>query len=369
MGVLPGSSKTRTVAVALALALTAAACSSEQATPTPPPAPSAPTAPAAPEAPTTGNFEGETITFLIGRSPGGGFDLYARVIGPFIAEALGANAVFENMGGAGGALAESEIAFVRPADCLTVGIMGPRGTIPAQMIGATEAIRYDVRTDFNFIGRLAAEPQVWAAGSHTGYTSIQDVLDAGKFSSGASGASAVGAINSVAVAAAFDLDWDLVVGFGSGAEARVEVERGGLDGIIIDAAPLVADIAAGILSPLLILGFDPPEGYEDLNVPTVPQIVAQNVVDAEGAALLNTVARLAELARAFFVRAGCPDERLAEMRDAYERVVASQAFANAMVTAGTPVAPMSGELFEQLVLDTFNEMPEAFLQAIVDSQG
>jgi tripartite-type tricarboxylate transporter receptor subunit TctC len=366
MGALPGNAKTRTVAVALALALTAAACSSEAAAPTPQPAPSAPTAPAAPGAPTTGNFEGETITFLIGRSPGGGFDLYARVIGPFIAEALGASAVFENMGGAGGALAESEIAFVRPADCLTVGIMGPRGTIPAQMIGATEAIRYDVRTDFNFIGRLASEPQIWAAGAHTGYTSIQDVLDVGKFSSGASGLSAVGAINSVAVRNAFNLDWDLVVGFGSGAEARVEVQRGGLDGIIIDAPPLLEDIAAGILNPLLVLGFETPEGYEDLNVPVVPDIL--NLVDAEGAALLNTVARLAELARAFFVRSGCAPERLAEMRAAYETVMASQAFKNAVELAGTPVAPMSGEVFEQLVLDTFDEMPEVFLDAIRDSQ-
>ena len=47
-------------------------------------------------------FKGKTVRIVVGYGPGGGYDIYARMIAPYIAKALGASVIVENQPGAGG---------------------------------------------------------------------------------------------------------------------------------------------------------------------------------------------------------------------------------------------------------------------------
>ena len=47
-------------------------------------------------------FPEKPITFVVGYSPGGGFDAYARALAPELEKALGVEVVVENIPGAGG---------------------------------------------------------------------------------------------------------------------------------------------------------------------------------------------------------------------------------------------------------------------------
>jgi tripartite-type tricarboxylate transporter receptor subunit TctC len=306
-----------------------------------------------------GNFEGDTLNFLIGRGPGGGFDSYARALGPYLADEVGAEAVFENMPGAGGLLAENEIANVLPADCRTIGIMNPRGTMSAQAAG-DPAVRFDVREDFDFLGRLAAEPTVWLAGAHTGYESVEDVLEAGEFSSGASGAASVGASTALAVGAAFELDWDLVTGFDGTDETRLAVERQELDGIVMSYAPAIPDVEAGLLVPLLTIGIEPHELGPD--IPIVDDV--EHLLSDEGRQILQAPARLAAASRAFVVRSGCPEEELQELRDAHARMMENEEMLEMMEAEDNPVHRMDSPEFDELIHQILDEMPEEFVEVL-----
>ena len=64
-------------------------------------------------------YRGKTVRILVGSPPGGGYDIYARLVTPALAAKLGATVLVENKDGNGG-LAALATLLVRPADGLTI---------------------------------------------------------------------------------------------------------------------------------------------------------------------------------------------------------------------------------------------------------
>src|SRR5262249_23566246 len=64
-------------------------------------------------------YRGKTLRILVGSPPGGGYDLYARMIAPYLAAKIGGTALVENKDGSGG-LAALAALLVRPLDGLTI---------------------------------------------------------------------------------------------------------------------------------------------------------------------------------------------------------------------------------------------------------
>src|ERR1700739_1680697 len=47
-------------------------------------------------------YRGKTVRILVGSPPGGGYDIYARLVAPALAERIGAEVLVENKAGNGG---------------------------------------------------------------------------------------------------------------------------------------------------------------------------------------------------------------------------------------------------------------------------
>src|SRR6202035_3995348 len=60
-------------------------------------------------------YRGKTVRILVGSPPGGGYDIYARLVTPALAAKLGATVLVENKDGNGGGGAAAAL-FVGPAD-------------------------------------------------------------------------------------------------------------------------------------------------------------------------------------------------------------------------------------------------------------
>ena len=60
-------------------------------------------------------YKGKTVRLVVGYGPGGGYDIYARMIGPYISKALGTTVIVENQPGAGGVTALNRIMTGPPA--------------------------------------------------------------------------------------------------------------------------------------------------------------------------------------------------------------------------------------------------------------
>ena len=119
-------------------------------TPTPAPAtatpvPAAPTATPVPQRDLTAHFEGKTIRFIVGFSPGGGYDSIARISARFIEEYLPSNpkVSISNLTGGGSVRALQHVMRSEP-DGYTVGQLHPRFAI-RELLG-TDVPGFDLRT-------------------------------------------------------------------------------------------------------------------------------------------------------------------------------------------------------------------------------
>jgi len=96
-------------------------------------------------------YEGKTIRIVVGASPGGGFDTYARAIGRHIGRHIAGNPtiIVENKPGAASLIAANHVYKVAKPDGLTIGhFLG--ALISGQVLGQP-GIEFDARK-FEYVG-------------------------------------------------------------------------------------------------------------------------------------------------------------------------------------------------------------------------
>ena len=118
-------------------------------------------------------YPSRPIRLIVPFPPGGGTDIYARIIAPKLSEALRQQVVVDNRAGAGGALG-AELAARAPADGYTIWI----GQTSNLTIGPAMRARnsYDPLTDFAPISLLSRAPQVMVVNADSPLTSLNDLV-------------------------------------------------------------------------------------------------------------------------------------------------------------------------------------------------
>src|SRR5687767_5055833 len=87
-------------------------------------------------------YKGKTVTYIVATAPGGGYDLYGRLITEYMQRHLpGSTFIVKNVPGAGN-LVGTNLLYASKPDGLTIGTFNT-GLIYAQMIGR-EGIRFDL---------------------------------------------------------------------------------------------------------------------------------------------------------------------------------------------------------------------------------
>src|SRR3984885_9162813 len=120
-------------------------------------------------------YRGKTLRVLVGSPPGGGYDIYARLVTPAFAAKLGATVLVENKDGSGG-LAALTTLMVRPADGLTIMNGSAEAAILSQMLGRPN-VSWDV-PKLNWLAKVASAPKLWYVGPNARYSSVAEAARA-----------------------------------------------------------------------------------------------------------------------------------------------------------------------------------------------
>lgn len=100
-------------------------------------------------------YDGKTVRFYIGASPGGGYDVYMRTLVQHMGKRLPGkpNAIVVNMPGSGGVKASNYVYTVAPKDGTTV--ITPFWTHPLFQLIRPRGIKFDM-SKMRWIGNMAA---------------------------------------------------------------------------------------------------------------------------------------------------------------------------------------------------------------------
>ncbi len=120
-------------------------------------------------------YKGKQVTIVVGSSPGGGYDTYARLIARYMPKHIPGNptVVVSNMPGAGSNVAADHIYFVAPKDGTQIGaLMG--GAVVEPLFGSIP-IKHDP-SKFQYLGSANNDVYICAARTDSPVKSFADVL-------------------------------------------------------------------------------------------------------------------------------------------------------------------------------------------------
>jgi tripartite-type tricarboxylate transporter receptor subunit TctC len=176
-------------------------------------------------------YKDKTITFIVGYSPGGTYDQYTRLIARHIGKYIpgNPNAIVENMPGAGGIIAANHLYNRVKPDGLTVAAWA--APLLLQHIMGNEATKFDGRK-VGWVGIPGPYDTACHFSRESGIKTMDDWFAAKrpmKISSIGPGTSLSDVPKLLKVALGLPLE--LVEGYKGGAEARLAVENGEVDGL------------------------------------------------------------------------------------------------------------------------------------------
>jgi tripartite-type tricarboxylate transporter receptor subunit TctC len=301
-------------------------------------------------------YQGKTIRLIVGLAPGGGYDLYSRVIARQMGKHIPGNPtiVVENMTGAGSVIAANYIYKAAKPDGLNIGhILG--GLFLQQLLG-NPAIEFDGRK-FEYIGVPAQDHFLIGLSKATGITSFENWM-ASKKSVKLGGVAPGGATDDLpkVLQATLGVPIQIVTGYKGTGPIRLAFDSGEVDGVCnawesfkstwrkqLDAGEVTIVLQATV------------KAHPEL--PHVPVAYDFAKTD-EGRRLIQVVARVhGPSTRPYFLPPGTPKERVQILRKAYMDTMQDPEFLADAKKAKLDLNPDDGAGLERNVKEIFDLKP------------
>jgi len=305
-------------------------------------------------------YKGQTLHFIVGYSPGGGFDRYARMLAPHLEKATGATVVVENQPGGGGLTALNRLVNA-DADGLSFMLINGVPATLSQIVEAPAA-QYDL-TKLAWIGRVVAEPWVVLVSSKSPYKSLDDLMAAAKEGKTITFAG-IGRTDGPTDAAsifceAMQISCKMVVGYKGSSEAALAAIRGEVVGLAVSDRGAADYSQENGMIPIAVL-----DHRRSKLVPDVPTIFELRDLTDEQKFWIDYRADIASIGRAVVAAPGTPDDRLAFLRDAFQKVLTDPEVIAEGASSNHPIDYLSGQEEEKLVDNVLGSVSTERLSAV-----
>jgi len=301
-------------------------------------------------------YRGKTIRLIVGLAPGGGYDLYSRVIARHIGKHIPGNptVVVDNMTGAGSIIAANYLYKVAKPDGLTIGHI--LGGLFLQQLLENPAIEFDGRR-FEYIGVPAQDHFLIGLSKATGITNLENWM-ASKKPVKLGGVAPGGATDDIpkVLEATLGVPIKVVSGFKGTGPIRLAFDSGEVDGVCNAWESFKStwrkQLDSGDVNLILQATT---KGHPEL--PNLP--VAFDFLKSEEARkLFRVVVRVhGPSARPYFLPPGTPKERVQLLRKAYMDTMRDADFLADAQKAKLDLNPDDGAGLERNVKEIFDLQP------------
>ena len=303
-------------------------------------------------------YEGKTVTILAGTAPGGGYDLYARLIMRHMGKHLPGKPqlVVENMDGAGGLIAANHLYNRVKPDGLTFMIFNH--IIIIRQLAGDPNVLLDVRK-MNWIGTASDSPNICVVRNNARYRRFEEMINAREpVILGATPASSREYYPKL-VKDVVGANFKIITGYKSGGSIYVAVENGetdgacgiGWDSLKVERPQWVKGETASIF-----LQLNPVEKISDL--PNVPWIM--DYVKSPGdRQLIEAGMGTQAIVRSFVAPPGVPRDRLEILRKAFMEAIKDPELLAEAAKTKSDIHPHPGSKIEDMINRWFALPPES----------
>jgi tripartite-type tricarboxylate transporter receptor subunit TctC len=299
-------------------------------------------------------YKGKNVDLMVGYSAGGGYDVYARMLGRYIGKHIPGNptVVVKNMDGAGSLRLANALYNAMPKDGTVFGTVA-RGAAFDPLLG-NKAAQFDA-SKFNWIGSANDEVSVCVAWHTSGITKIEDTFNK-ELVVGGTGPSADTDQFPRIVNGVLGTKMKIVTGYPGGNDVSLAMERGEVQGrcgwswssVISTRKDWYDSKKINVLVQLSL------NKHPDL--PNVPLILDLAKTPEQKQILTLVFARQA-LGRPFLAPPGIPQDRVDALRKAFMDTMKDPEFLAEAEKAKLEITPISGEEVQKIVVQAYKVDP------------
>ncbi|HEY6254704.1 MAG TPA: hypothetical protein VIY51_02820 [Xanthobacteraceae bacterium] len=291
-------------------------------------------------------YRGKRISLVVGYGTGGGYDLYARMLGRFLGEHIPGKPliVAQNMPGAGSRGAANWLYNVAPRDGTVIATLSQ--TTPTDQALGQPGVQFDVRK-FNWIGNLVVVNNLLFVSAKSGVATF-DQAKMKPLAIGATGASSPSVLYPQVSNNLLGARFKIVSGYPSGGDINIAVERGEVDGRGSDSwasmksthPDWLRDHAVNILFQI--------GTKREADMPDVP-LWSELGQGGEQRAVLEILSGDVAVGRPILTAPAVSPARVQALRRAFDDTLADPAFIEAAKQANMDFHPIGGEELQDVV--------------------
>jgi tripartite-type tricarboxylate transporter receptor subunit TctC len=297
-------------------------------------------------------FAGKSIQMVVGFDVGGGYDLYARTVARHWSRHIPGNPNFvpQNMPGAGTRTAANWLYNVAPKDGTAVGTIVQSAAVD-QALGEP-GIRYDA-AKFNWIGNPIVDNLVTLSWSASGLASIEDVKAKGGLFCGSTGGGPTTVFPRV-INQLLGTQIKVIAGYRGQSAVNIAMERnevnciGGTTWSSVKATmrPLLDERKINLLVQWGTAPDPEISAYAKRTVPLI-QDYGQNDLDRR---VLVFIGAGAAFGRPILAPPDMPAERVAILRQSFDRTMADPAFLAEAEKLNMDIKPLGGAEIQKIAI-------------------
>lgn len=266
-------------------------------------------------------YKGRTVFIIVGYSPGGGYDLYARVLAQYLGKHIPGNptVVPQNMPGAGSIRAAAYVFTAAPKDGTYIGTFA-RGMASSALLGQAN---FDARK-FTWLGSMTKDVTLCITWGPSPIKTWNDAMTK-QFTAGGEGAAGDPDIFAKLYKNVFGAKIKLATGFPGTTDITLAMQRREVDGLCgISWSTVKSRYGSWVKDKKInILIQAAPKKAPDL--PDVP-LASDIAKTTEQRQMLDYAVASEVLARPFVAPPGIPPERAAILRAAFDATLKDPAF-------------------------------------------
>lgn len=295
-------------------------------------------------------FAGKTVEMIVGGGPGGGYDIYARVVARHLGRFIpgNPNIVVKNMPGASSNKAAQYISAIAPKDGTSIGAIMP-GAIMGPLLDEKAAPLFDP-TKVQYIGTANSGTRVCATLKGAKISTFEDTRKVAGAKFGSSGPSdstyEYGHLHRNTSGAIYDV----VAGYRGTPDMALAMERGEIDGMCgwdwssfkSQKPDWIRDNKANVL---LQVSIDPHPELTRMGVPTVWEFI-NNETDRK---VVELVVSQTIFHRSYIAPPETPPTQLAVLRTAFDKTVTDPQFLADAEKSRVDIEPLSGAKVQEVI--------------------